>query len=162
MKSRQSSALMRVLQDIRSAPGSMQRLSLCVCLVGMHSLALGAFIFFFTELFYKVFFGVRIENFFFVRQSGLFLFCIGLFYLAPLADLKRSRNHIIAMTATKIMAVLFLLFNSWLVARPEMVLLAAGIDGTMAILLIFFSRAAGLFLTKSSNTTRTEGPYRAD
>jgi len=128
----------------------------------MHSLALGAFIFFFTELFYQVFFGVRIENFFFVRQSGLFLFCIGLFYLAPLADLKRSRNHVVAMIATKIMAVLFLVFNSWLVARPEMVILAAGIDGTMAILLIFFSRAAGLFLAKSSKTTQNGDTYQAD
>src|SRR5690242_19632617 len=108
MKSRQRSALKRVLGDIRSAPKSLQRLSLCVFLVGMHSLALGAFIFFFTELFYQIFFGVRIENFFFVQQSGLFLFCMGLYYLAPLADLKRSRSQMVAMIATKIMAVLFL------------------------------------------------------
>jgi hypothetical protein len=154
MKSRQSSTLLRVLHDIRSAPASMQRLSLCVFLVGVHSLALGAFIFFFTELFYQLFFGVRIENFFFVKQSGLFLFCIGLFYFAPLEDLGKSRNHVIAMIATKIMAVLFLVFNSWLVARPEMVLLAAGVDGVMAILLIFFSRAAGLFLPRSGKSAR--------
>ena len=162
MKSRQSSAQMRGLQDMRSAPRSLQRLSLCVFLVGLHSLALGSFIFFFTEFFYDLFFGVRIENFFFVKQSGLFLFCIGLFYFAPLEDLKKSRNHVIAMIATKIMAVLFLVSNSWLVARPEMTLLAAGVDGIMAILLIFFSRAAGLFLPKSGKTTRTEGTCQAD
>jgi hypothetical protein len=152
MKSRITSAPLRVLQEIRSAPRSLQRLSLCIFLVGLHSLALGAFIFCFTEFFYQVFFGVKIENFFFVRQSGLFLFCIGLFYFAPLEDLRKSRNHVIAMIATKIMALLFLLFNSWLVARPEMILLAAGIDGIMAILLIFFGRAAGLL--SRSKTTR--------
>jgi len=162
MKSRQSSALLRILQDMRSAPGSLQRLSLCVFLVGMHSLALGAFIFFFTELFYRIFFGVEIVNFFFVRQSGLFLFCIGLFYLAPLVNLKRSRNQVVAMIATKIMAVLFLVSNSWLVARPEMTLLAAGVDCIMAILLIFFSRHAGLFLTKVSKTSQTGDTYQAD
>jgi len=154
MISKQLSALKRVLEEIRSAPRSLQRLSLCIFLVGLHSLALGSFIFFFTELFYRLFFGVKIENFFFVKQSGLFLFCIGLFYFAPLEDLRKSRNHVIAMIATKIMAVLFLVFNSWLVARPEMTLLAAGIDGIMAILLIFFSRAAGLFLPKSGKATR--------
>jgi hypothetical protein len=152
MKSRITSEPMRVLREIRSAPKSLQRLSLCIFLVGLHSLALGSFIFFFTEFFYQLFFGVKIENFFFVKQSGLFLFCIGLFYFAPLEDLRRSRNHVIAMIATKIMAVLFLVSNSWLVARPEMTLLAAGIDGIMAILLIFFGRAAGLL--NRSKTTR--------
>jgi O-antigen/teichoic acid export membrane protein len=147
-KSRQNGALMRVLQEMRSASRDMQCLSLCVFLVGMHSLALGAFIFFFTELFYRIFFGVSIENFFFVKQSGLFLFCLGIFYLAPLAHLERARNQVIAMIATKILAVMFLVFNAWLVARPEMVLLAAGVDGTMAVLLIILSRTAGLFSTK--------------
>ena len=152
MKSRITSEPMRVLQEIRSAPKSLQRLSLCIFLVGLHSLALGSFIFFFTEYFYQLFFGVKIENFFFVKQSGLFLFCIGLFYFAPLEDLRRSRNHVIAMIGTKIMAVLFLVSNSWLVARPEMTLLAAGIDGIMAILLIIFGHAAGLL--RSSKTSR--------
>jgi hypothetical protein len=154
MISKQLSALKRVLEEIRSAPRGLQRLSLCIFLVGLHSLALGSFIFFFTELFYRLFFGVKIENFFFVKQSGLFLFCIGLFYFAPLEDLRKSRNHVIAMIATKIMAVLFLVFNSWLVARPEMTLMAAGVDGIMAILLIFFSRAAGLFLPKSGKSAQ--------
>ena len=85
------------------------------------------------------------RHFFFVQQSGLFLFCLGLFYLVPLADLKRSRRLVVAMIVTKIMAVLFLIADSGLVVRPDIILLAAGGDGIMAILLIYFSRTAGLF-----------------
>ena len=56
-------------------------------LVGVHSILLGMAILFFTIPFYQFFFAIDPENFFFVKQSGIFLFLIGLFYLIPFFDL---------------------------------------------------------------------------
>ena len=140
---------LRLTRGFRSASKGMQRLWLCILLVGVHSLALGTFIFFFTESFYYLFFGTKVVNFFFVQQAGLFLFCLGLFYLVPLPDLERNHRLVDVMIITKIMAVLFLLINTRLVPRPEIIFLAAVGDSAMAILLIVLSRAAGLLLKKS-------------
>ncbi len=126
----------QILRKIFSAPVKLQLLALSVFLIGMHSLILGTFIYFFTELFYRLFFKAGIENYFFVKQSGLFLLCMSFFYLAPLADLKRSLPQVIAMILTKILAVLFLLFNAHLAAKPEMILIAASLDFSMVIVLM--------------------------
>jgi len=81
--------LMRnISEEISSAPRKVRQLSVLVLLIGLHSLFLGIFIFFFTELFYDLFFSAEIENFFFVRQAGLFLFCLGLFNLAIIVKMK--------------------------------------------------------------------------
>jgi hypothetical protein len=92
---------------------------------------------------------VGVENFFFVRQAGVFLFCLGLFYLVPLADLENHHRVIDIMIVTKILAVFFLVGNTGFVPRPGVILLAAAGDAIMAILLIFFSlKAKQLFRKK--------------
>ena len=57
---------------------------LLVFLIGLHSIALGIVIYFYTDFFYQKFFSASVENIFFVRQSGVFLFLAGFFYLAIL------------------------------------------------------------------------------
>lgn len=126
----------QIWEDIRSAPEAVQLLALGIFLVGMHSLILGAFIYTFTELFYRLFFQAAVENFFFVKQSGLFLFCLSLFYLLSLADLKHSRRLVNFIILTKILAVQFLLLNARIAVRPGILLLAASLDGVMAVVLI--------------------------
>jgi hypothetical protein len=126
----------------------MQRLSVCIFLVGVHSLVLGVCIFFFTEPFYDFFFGVEIENFFFVKQAGLFIFCVGMFYFAPLKDLNKQHRAVDLIIITKTLAVLFLITNAHLVIRPEVIILAAVGDGIMAVLLAAFSYAAGLLFKR--------------
>ncbi|MEJ2477278.1 MAG: hypothetical protein P8Y40_07225 [Desulfobacterales bacterium] len=117
-----------------------------VLLVGLHSVLLGMFIFFFTERFYMFFFGVMINNPFFVRQAGLFLFCLGLFYLLPIKDLRHRHRVIDIIIVTKFLAVLFLLSHAYWAPRPAAIFLAAVLDAAMAILLIYLSVNAGLFL----------------
>ena len=129
-----------VFDEIRSAPANLQHLSVFVLLVAMHSLILGIFIFCFTESFYRLFFLAKIENFFFVRQAGLFLFCLGLFNLAILIDMKRNFYLVKVIIATKVLAVLFLFSHAHLAARPLIIFLAAVGDGLMSVLLIFFYR----------------------
>jgi hypothetical protein len=58
-------------------------------LVGLHSVILGGTIYFFTVPFHQFFFSVDPDNFFFIKQSGVFLFLAGLFYLVPVKDIKR-------------------------------------------------------------------------
>jgi len=130
----------RVFEEIRSSPRNMRHLSICVLLVGMHSFFLGLIIFFCTELFYQSFFLAKIENFFFVRQAGLLLFCLGLFNLAILIDMKRNYYLVKVIIATKVLAVLFLFSHAHLAARPLIIFLAAIGDGLMCILLIYFYR----------------------
>lgn len=113
----------------------MQRLALCVFLIGMHSLTLGMVIYFFTDLFYRLFFKANVENYFFVKQSGLFLLCMGFFYLASLANLKENTPQVIVIIMTKVLAVLFLLFNADLAANPVIIHLAASLDGLMGVVL---------------------------
>lgn len=110
--------------------------ALILSLVGMHSVLLGLIIYFFTEIFYKVFFAANIENFFFVRQSGIFLFLIGLFYLYPLFNLKSLYSLILLIIISKTVAVLFLISNAQLTTAPAMIYLAAFFDGLMGSVLI--------------------------
>ncbi len=126
----------------------IKRLGVCVFLVGLHSLTLGSFIFFFTDAFYKFFFGVEVDNLFLIKQAGLFLFCLGLFYMVPIRDLVNKHRIVDLIIVTKVLAVLFLVTNAWLVAKPGPILLAALGDGIMGTMLIFCSLTAGLFLKK--------------
>lgn len=109
-------------------------------LVGLHSIILGLIIYFATVPFYNFFFSIDPDNPFFVKQSGVFLFLIGLFYLLPLKDLGRNRMAIIFIIFSKITAVLFLIINDDLTPEPSMIHLAAAGDGLMAMaisLLVF-------------------------
>ena len=140
----------RQQQSSDFSTGSMdtasKRLYFCILFVGLHSLALGIFIFFFTSEFYTLFFGVNVENFFFVKQAGLFLFCLGLFYLVPLVDLRKNHYQVDVIILTKLFAVAFLLNNMGRVPRPSSIILAAICDAVMGSMLIFLSRKAGLLL----------------
>jgi hypothetical protein len=109
--------------------------SLLLFLVGAHSILLGLTIIFFTEFFYNVFFAVNIENIFFVRQSGIFLFLIGFFYLYPLLSLKENYSLILLTVVSKAVAVLFLITNAKLTSAPAMIYLAAFFDGLMGAVL---------------------------
>jgi len=130
------------LGKLISAPRDVQSLALLIFLVGIHSLGLGIFIFFFTELFYQFFFHSQLENIFFVRQSGLFLFCLAMFYFSPLPDLKRRHRLVFVIILTKVLAVLFLVTNASHAPWPPIILLAAAGDGCMALLLTYFYRIA--------------------
>lgn len=110
-------------------------LKLVVLFVGLHSVLLGAGIYFFTGAFYQFFLGEPIANPFFVRQSGIFLFLIGLFYLFPLTNLNSYHKIIILSIVSKIFAVIFLITNAHLTPYPPMIFLTAVIDGFMAIAL---------------------------
>jgi len=121
--------------------------ALILSLVGIHSILLGLSIYFFTEIFYKVFFAAKIENFFFVRQSGIFLFLIGLFYLYPLFNLKNLYSLILLVIFSKTVAVLFLITNAQLTTAPAMIYLAAFFDGLMgAVLTVVYVQCRRAYL----------------
>ena len=101
-------------------------------LVGLHSVILGGTIYFFTVPFHQFFFSVNPDNFFFINQSGVFLFLAGLFYLIPVKDMKRYKLLIAFVIFSKVTAVAFLLSNAHLTPSPPMVYLAALGDGLMA------------------------------
>lgn len=105
-------------------------------LVGVHSLLLGIFIFFMTDFFYKLFFSTQVVNLFFVKQAGLFLFLIGLFYLVPLTDIDRLSRVTVVTIISKVLAVIFLFFNAGLTPSPFMIYLAGLGDGCMVIALL--------------------------
>jgi hypothetical protein len=110
-------------------------------LIGVHSIALGLFIYFCTDFFYHLFFATRVENAFFVRQSGIFLFLAGLFYLFPLLNLKRYHLLIGMVFISKVVAVYFLLANARYTPAPKMIYLATAGDASMALaLLVLFVR----------------------
>lgn len=137
------------LQEIRSAPSKVWYLYVSILLMGLHSMFLGIFIFFFTEFFYRLFFLADIENFFFVRQAGLFLFCLGLFYLASLKNMQKNFHLVEVIATTKVLAVLFLVSNGHIATFPTIIYLAALGDGLMAVLLIILYRRIILSPTKS-------------
>ena len=112
-------------------------LKFVVLCVGLHSVTLGAGIYFFTGTFYQFFLGEPITNPFFVRQSGLFLFLIGLFYLFPLTNINGYHKFIALTIVSKVFAVIFLITNAHLTPYPPMIFLTAVIDGFMAIALAF-------------------------
>ncbi len=146
----QAGTLDTVEEPIPDATRKTKRLGLCVFLVGLHSLTLGAFIFFFTDAFYTFFFGVAVDNPFLVKQAGLFLFCLGMFYLVPLTDLQNKHRLVDLIILTKVLAVLFLVTSAKLVALPGPIFLAAAGDAIMGSLLLFCSLTAGLFLKKAN------------
>lgn len=115
-----------------------------VLLIGLHSMTIGIFIFFFTETFYKIFFLAEIENFFFVRQAGLFLFCLGFFNVAVLSDLEKNIFFVKVIIATKCLAFLFLVFQAHLSVHPFIIYVASLGDGAMAVLLMVLLRRAGV------------------
>jgi len=96
-------------------------------------------IYFFTIPFYHFFFAIDPDNFFFFKQSGLFLFLIGLFYLIPFFDLQNSLIAIVLTIFSKITAVFFLIANSSLTPAPSIIHLAAFGDGLMATAIVIFS-----------------------
>ena len=106
-------------------------------LVGLHSIFLGLFIYFFTDIFYSRFFGATVENIFFVRQSGIFLFLAGFFYLFPLLNMKAHYHLILLVVFSKAVAVYFLVANAHYTKSPAMIYLAAFFDGLMGAVLFF-------------------------
>lgn len=124
------------MQANRTSPAAfLTVLHVVVLLVGVHSLVLGAWIYFGTGGFYRLFFATDVENFFFVKQAGLFLFCLGLYYLWPLVDIRKYHRAVAIAVVTKLLAVAFLLSNAGLTAAPGTILLVALVDGLMATLL---------------------------
>jgi len=105
--------------------------------VGIHSITLGFIVYFFTDFFYQTFFSAAVENLFFVRQSGIFLFLAGFFYLYPLIDLQKLYNMILLVIFSKFVAVYFLVANANFTLSPAMIYLAAFFDGLMGLFLIF-------------------------
>ena len=110
--------------------------ALVVFFVGMHSILLGLIIYFFTDFFYRIFFASSIENIFFVRQAGVFLFLAGFFYLYPLLNLRNLYNLILLVIFSKIVAVIFLISHAGYTASPLMIYLAAFFDALMALVLV--------------------------
>lgn len=125
------------VQNIRSDKRDLH-LYLCLLCVGGHSILLGLFIFFFTDSFYGLLFGAEISNYFFVKQSGLFLLCLGLFYVIPLYDLEKYTFVILITIVTKVLAVGFLVLHTSYTPRPLIIFLAAFIDALMAVALAIF------------------------
>ena len=110
--------------------------ALVVFFVGMHSILLGLIIYFFTDFFYKIIFAATVENLFFVRQSGVFLFLAGFFYLYPLLNLRSLYNMILLVIFSKVVAVFFLITNAGYTSAPLMIYLGSFIDGLMALVLV--------------------------
>ena len=108
----------------------------CVMLTAIHSIVLGGCIYLFTEQFYERAFRAPIENFFFVRQAGVFLLCLGLFYLYPLINLQRYHRLVMMAAVTKVIAVAFLLTNRQQCVSPASIDAAMLVDGFMAVVLI--------------------------
>jgi len=128
--------------------------ALILFLVGVHSILLGLTVYFFTDFFYKVFFNTSVENIFFVRQSGTFLFLAGLFYLYPLINLRKFYNLILLVIFSKAVAVFFLISNAAFTTAPVMIYLAAFFDGLMAVALVgvYFRIKTNKALSKKSTT----------
>ena len=137
MKSVSGKTLNKALEGVLPGPGWLKLLFGIVFLVGLHSVFFGIFIYFFTNDFYALFFSGAIENIFFVRQVGIFLFLSGLFYLFPLLDLEKYNPLILLTIGSKTAAVVFLLTNAKYTSAPVMVQLAAFGDGSMAVALAF-------------------------
>lgn len=110
-------------------------LRVILLLVGLHSIILGGVIYFYTVPFHQFFFSVDPDNLFFIKQSGVFLFLAGLFYLSPVLDMKRYKLFIVLVVFSKITAVAFLLRNALQTPSPQMIYLAALGDGLMAVTL---------------------------
>lgn len=126
----------KFIDDFSGQPRIFVILYICTLIVGLHSILLGLFIYLFTNSFYEFFFAALPENIFFVRQSGVFLFCLGVYYLLPLLDFQQLYPMIHFTIFTKIVAVLFLVTNADLSQSPNSIYMAALGDGLMASCLI--------------------------
>ena len=101
--------------------------------VGIHSILLGLIIYFFTVPFFEFMFSTAPDSPFFVKQSGAFLFILGVYYLVPAKDMRRNLPLIALLFFSKVIAVAFLLANAHLAPAPQMIYLAALGDGLMAM-----------------------------
>jgi hypothetical protein len=119
-----------------ATPAALTFLWVVVLLVGVHSLMLGIWICLATGPFYRLFFGCEAADPFFVRQAGLFLFCLGMFYVWPLVALRRLHRGIVLTIVTKVLAVVFLVSNASLTPSPATIQLVALGDGCMGALLL--------------------------
>ena len=126
---------MNDLRDKRS-PNNALILRVTLFLVGVHSVLLGSTIYLFTVPFYQFFFSVDPDNFFFIKQAGIFLFLMGFFYLLPVLDMNRFRPVIFLVVFSKVIAVTFLLVHANLTPSPFMIYLAALGDALMATAII--------------------------
>lgn len=111
-------------------------LRVVLLLVAVHSVALGSTIYLFTTPFYQFFFSVDPDNFFFIKQAGVFLFLMGFFYFLPVVDMERYNSTIYLVIFTKVVAVAFLLVNANLSLDPTMIYLAALGDAFMAFTIV--------------------------
>jgi hypothetical protein len=131
--------------------------ALVVFFVGVHSIVLGLIIYFFTDFFYKFFFAASVDNLFFVRQSGIFLFLAGFFYLYPLLNLRNLYSMLLLVIFSKIVAVYFLVSNAGYTAVPMMIYLAAFFDGLMALVIAaIYLRLKKAVAPAQSNILKTE------
>ena len=105
-------------------------------LVGLHSITLGAWMYLATAPFYRLFFRSDPPDPFFARQAGLFLICLGLFYLAPLLNLGKYHRLILLIVVTKALAVIFLLTSAGATVAPAIIRLGGLGDGTVGLLLL--------------------------
>jgi hypothetical protein len=113
---------------------------LTTVLVGMHSIVFGLYIYFFAEQFYIFFFATAPENLFFVRQTGVFLFCLGIYYFIPLLNVRRIDHYVFFTIITKIATVIFMILNAKSSMSPSTIYLVALGDIIMAgLLLMTFS-----------------------
>ncbi len=110
-------------------------LRVAIFLVGVHSILLGSIIYFFTVPFYQFFFSVDPDNYFFIKQAGIFLFLMGFFYLLPVLGIERYKYVLFLVVFSKLVAVGFLLINANLAPSPFMIYLAALGDASMAIVI---------------------------
>ena len=141
--------------EVKMKKENVKLLQIILTCVGIHSIALGLFLYFFTDLFYTFFFGQPVENIFFVRQSGIFLILAGLFYSFPLLDINKYYQLIWVVIISKISAVLFLITNAHHTPKPAMILLATAGDASMAVLLIIFLKKClkdNLFVTQEQSS----------
>ena len=128
--------------------GILAFFNISIVLVGLHSVLLGLFIIFFSGSFSELFIQTKEEYFFFIRQSGIFIVLLGLFYLFPLINLKKYYPVVFLTIFNKVVAVLFLIgsvsyFEDW-----RNIVWAAGFDGSMALVLsvsLFICKRKGIF-----------------
>ncbi|MBI3091525.1 MAG: hypothetical protein HYY96_12740 [Candidatus Tectomicrobia bacterium] len=104
-------------------------------LVSLHSLVLGLLLYFFTAPVLQAFGFQQGPSLFYPRQSGVFLFILGIAYLLPAVDLRRFRAFAWFTVVSKLCAVLFL-YGEVLVFRASRIVLLAGIGDTLMGLVI--------------------------
>lgn len=110
-------------------------LRVVMALVSLHSLLLGLALYFFTAPVLRAFGFLAGPSLFYPRQSGVFLFILGIAYLLPAVDLRRFRAFAWFALVSKLCAVLFL-YGEVLVFHASLIVLLAGIGDTLMGLVI--------------------------